>query len=76
GPRVFVHSWARVEDSVIFDDVQIGRNARVRRAIIDKGVHIPEGETIGYDLARDRQRFRVTDTGIVVIPKGHAIGAA
>ncbi len=43
GPRVFVHSWAHVQDAVIFDDVQIGRHARVRHAIIDKGVHIPEG---------------------------------
>jgi len=53
--------------------VHIGRHARVRRAIIDKGVRIPAGETIGYDLEKDRQRFTVTDTGIVVIPKGHVI---
>ncbi len=68
-PRVFVHSWAHVEDCVVFDDVEIGRHARVRRAIIDKGVKIPAGETIGYDLDRDRQRFTVTDNGVVVIPK-------
>src|SRR5262249_31150975 len=67
GPRVFVHSWAHVEDCVIFDDVEIGRHARVRRAIIDKGVHIPEGEAIGYDLEKDRQRFTVTESGLVVI---------
>jgi len=41
----------------------------VRRAIIDKNVQIAEGEEIGYDLERDRKRFFVTDTGIVVIPK-------
>ncbi|MBI1815442.1 MAG: glucose-1-phosphate adenylyltransferase [Deltaproteobacteria bacterium] len=70
GPRVFVHSWAHVEDAVIFDDVEIGRHAKVRRAIIDKGVRIPAGERIGYDLERDRARFTVTDNGIVVIPKG------
>lgn len=72
GPRVFVHSWAHVEDAVILDDVQIGRHARVRRAIIDKGVEIPPGETIGYDREKDRNRFTVTENGVVVIPKGFA----
>ena len=62
-----------MEASVIFDDVQIGRHAKVRRAIIDKSVQIPEGETIGYDLEKDRARFTVTDTGIVVIPKGYVL---
>jgi glucose-1-phosphate adenylyltransferase len=76
GPRVFVHSWAHVADSVIFDDVEIGRHARVRRAIIDKGVRIPEGDMIGYDLQKDRRRFTVTDSNIVVIPKGHTIEPA
>jgi glucose-1-phosphate adenylyltransferase len=74
GPRVFVHSWAHVEDAVVFDDVHIGRHARIRRAIIDKGVLIPDGETIGYDLEKDRRRFTVTDSGVVVIPKGQVIG--
>jgi glucose-1-phosphate adenylyltransferase len=70
GPRAFVHSWAHVEDTVVFDDVEIGRHARVRRAIIDKGVRVPAEETIGYDAEKDRQRFTVTDNGVVVIPKG------
>jgi glucose-1-phosphate adenylyltransferase len=43
---------------------------KIRRAIIDKNVYVPEGEEIGYDLERDRQRFFVTDSGLVVIPKG------
>jgi glucose-1-phosphate adenylyltransferase len=73
GPRVFVHSWAHVADSVVFDDVEIGRHARIRRAIIDKGVRIPDGESIGYDLEADRRRFTVTDGGVVVIPKGCAV---
>ena len=67
--RVFVHSWAQVKDCVMFDDVEIGRHARICRAIIDKGVKIPAGTVIDYDLDRDRQRFTVTDNGIVVIPK-------
>ncbi len=52
------------------DYVEVGRHARIRRAIIDKNVYIPEGETIGYDLERDRKRFFVTDSGLVVIAKG------
>jgi len=67
---VFVHSYSLVEDSVIMDYATIGRHAKVRRAIVDKNVFIPEGEEIGYDLERDRQRFFVTDSGLVVIPKG------
>jgi glucose-1-phosphate adenylyltransferase len=72
-PRVFVHSWAHVEDRVVFDDVEIGRHARVRRTIIDKGVKIPDGDVIGYDLEKDRQRFTVTESGVVVIPKGMVV---
>jgi glucose-1-phosphate adenylyltransferase len=54
----------------VFDDVDIGRHAKVRRAIIDKGVTIPDGAEIGYDLEKDGQRFTVTPNGVVVIPKG------
>ncbi len=70
GRSVFVHSYSLVEDSVIMDYAEIGRHARVRRAIIDKNVYIPEGEEIGYHPERDRQRYFVTDSGLVVIPKG------
>ena len=69
GRSVFVHSYSYIEDSVVMDHVEIGRHARIRRAIIDKNVYVPEGEQIGYDLERDRQRFFVTDSGLVVIPK-------
>jgi glucose-1-phosphate adenylyltransferase len=76
-PRVCVHSWAQVEDSVLMEDVNIGRHCRIRRAIIDKGVSIPPHTEIGYDLERDRQLFTVTDSGIVVIPKyAHVPSAA
>ncbi len=73
-PRVRVNSFARVEDSVLFDNVDVGRNAVVRRAVIDKNVRIPEGEKIGVDLERDRQRFTVSDGGVVVIAKGTVLG--
>ena len=70
GYNVRVNSWATVEDSILFDEVVIGRNCKIRRAIIDKRVELPEGTTVGYDLAQDRAAgFTVTDTGIVVIGK-------
>jgi glucose-1-phosphate adenylyltransferase len=74
GPRVRVNSFSAVSESVLFDDVDVGRHARVRRAIIDKGVVIPPGMTIGYDGDEDRRRFTVSDGGIVVIPKGATLG--
>ena len=70
GRGVRVHSGAYVEDSIIFDNCDIGRRARVRRAILDKNVRVPEDATIGYDLERDRQLYHVTESGIVVI-EGH-----
>lgn len=70
GRGVRVHSSAYVEDSVIFDNCDIGRHAKVRRAILDKNVRIPDDATVGYDLDRDRQHHYVTDSGIVVV-EGH-----
>ncbi len=70
GSNVRVNSFAVVEDSILFEGVTIGRHAKIRRTIIDKGVHIPEGTTIGYDLAQDRRRgFTVTENGVVCIAK-------
>jgi glucose-1-phosphate adenylyltransferase len=69
GRSVFVHSYSLIDDSVLMDYSEVGRGARIRRAIVDKNVYIPEGEVIGYDLERDRKRFFVTDSGLVVIPK-------
>ncbi len=68
-PAVRLHSTAYVEESVLLDWVEVGRGARVRRAIIDKGVRIPEGVRIGYEPEEDAHRFTVTPGGIVVIPK-------
>ncbi len=72
-PAVRVHSWALVEDSVLMHGVEVGRHAIVRRAIIDKNVSIPEGARIGVDLDLDRERFTVSDGGIVVIGKGQKV---
>jgi glucose-1-phosphate adenylyltransferase len=69
-PNVRVNSYAVVENSILFDGVDVGRYCRIRRAIIDKEVKIPPNTTIGYDLEQDRQRgFQVTDQGVVVIAK-------
>jgi glucose-1-phosphate adenylyltransferase len=65
--RVFVHSWAAVEDSVILPKVEIGRGAKIRRAVIDKNCTIPENMMIGYDLEEDRTRFHVTEKGITLV---------
>jgi glucose-1-phosphate adenylyltransferase len=72
-PNVTVHSWAHVEGSVLMEGVDVGRNAVVRNAIVDKNVIIPEGTEIGVDLERDRRRFTVSDRGIVVIGKGQHV---
>jgi glucose-1-phosphate adenylyltransferase len=68
--RVRVNSFSEVSDSLLFENVQIGRRCRIKKAIIDKNVEIPAGMTIGYDLEEDRRRFHVTEGGVVVIPKG------
>jgi glucose-1-phosphate adenylyltransferase len=70
GRGVRVHSGALIEDSIIFDNCDIGRRAKVRRAILDKNVRVPEDAVIGYDLEQDRRLYHVTDSGIVVI-EGH-----
>jgi len=67
GRSVRVHTGAHVESSVIFDNCDVGRHAKVKRAILDKNVKIPEGARIGYDIEEDRKKYHVTESGIVVI---------
>ena len=70
-PGCYLHSWSQITDSVLMDDVIVGRHARIHRAIIDKGVIIPEGASIGLNAEADRARgFTVTESGITVVPKG------
>ena len=74
--RVRVNSFSHIEDSVLFENVVIGRHVKIRRAIIDKDVEIPSGTEIGYNLAEDRKRWFVSEGGVVVIPKRAKIGAS
>jgi glucose-1-phosphate adenylyltransferase len=67
GRGVRVHTGATVEDSIVFDNCDIGRRCRIRRAILDKNLKIPTDTVIGYDLEQDRQRYHVTDSGIVTV---------
>jgi glucose-1-phosphate adenylyltransferase len=67
GRGVKVHAGALVEDSVILDNCDIGRRAKVRRAILDKNVRVPPDSTIGYDPEQDQKFYHVTETGIVVV---------
>jgi glucose-1-phosphate adenylyltransferase len=69
-PDVRINSFSEVSDSILMEGVDIGRYAKVRRAIIDKDVKVPQKMEIGYDLKEDKKRFTVTESGIVVIPKG------
>ncbi len=70
GRGVRVHTGASVIDSVIFDNCDIGRHAKVKRAILDKNVKIAPGTEIGYNLDEDRKKHHVTESGIVVV-EGH-----
>jgi len=67
GRGVRVHAGALVEDSVILDNCDIGRRSRIKRAILDKNVRVPEDACIGYDLDRDRRHHHVTASGLVVV---------
>lgn len=69
-PNVRVNSYSLVENSILFEGVDVGRHCRIKKAIIDKDVKIPQNTTIGYDLANDKSRgFQITEQGVVVIAK-------
>ncbi len=66
---VIIESWATVEESVIMDDVVVGRHCKIKKAIIDKHNAIPAHTEIGYNPNEDKKRFTLTPRGIVVVPK-------
>lgn len=65
--HVHVHSYGNIEDSVILPNVDIARNVRLKRVVVDKNCVIPAGLTAGFDAAEDRKRFHVTAKGITLI---------
>ena len=67
GYDVRVNSYCDVEDSIIFNHVTVGRHSRIRRAIIDRHVSLPEGTVIGYDVEADRKKYQITDDGVVIV---------
>ena len=67
--RVRVEEGAVVEDSLLFDHVTVGAGACLRHCIIDKGVKVPPGEKIGFDPAKDEERFTLSQKGVIVVPK-------
>lgn len=73
-PNVFVGDEAVVQDSIVFNNVTVGDGAHLKRCIIDKNVEVPAGERIGFDIERDRQRFTVSEGGVVVVPRGYRFG--
>ena len=69
GRNTRIHSYSELEDCIIMDNVEIGRNVKLRGVIIDKNVKVPDGERIGFDPEEDKKRFFVSENGIVCIPK-------
>ena len=69
--NVRINNESTVERSILFEGVDIGNGVHIKNCIIDKNVTVPDGEEIGYDLEKDKQRFTVSDNNIVVIPKGY-----
>ena len=72
-PKVRIHSYSEITDSVLMEGVEVGRHAKIRRAIIDKDVKIPPSVVIGHNPEEDRRRFEVTESGITVVAKGTAL---
>jgi glucose-1-phosphate adenylyltransferase len=70
-PMVYVGDESYIEESILFTDVHVGKEVKLRKTIIDKHVVVPDGTTIGYDEALDRERFTVSENGVVVVPKGY-----
>jgi glucose-1-phosphate adenylyltransferase len=72
-PGVHLHSCAEVEESILMPGVDVARHAVVQRAILDKDVRVLEGAQVGVDLDADRERFTVSDKGVVVVGKGAVV---
>jgi glucose-1-phosphate adenylyltransferase len=72
-PDVRVNSYSEVDASICFSHVNIGRHCRIRNAIIDRDVHVPEGTVIGFDPEEDAKNYLVTETGITVVTRDYSL---
>ena len=72
-PAVRINSFSEIYDSIIMQGTEVGRYAKIKRAIVDKDVKISPHARIGYSLREDKKRFTVTDSGIVIVPKGSIV---
>lgn len=70
---VRVNSYSEVDGSIIFSHVNIGRHCRIRRAIIDRDVDLPEGTVIGYDPEEDRKNYFVSPSGLTVVTRDYSL---
>jgi glucose-1-phosphate adenylyltransferase len=70
---VRVNSYSEVDSSIVFTHVNIGRHCRIKRAIIDRDVHLPEGTVIGYDPNDDRKNYFVTPGGLTVVTRDYSL---
>ena len=70
---VRVNSYAEIDSSIIFTHVDIGRHCRIKRAIIDRDVHLPEGTVIGYDQNEDKRNYFVTPSGLTVVTRDYSL---
>ncbi len=73
--NVFLHSGGDIDSCILMQGSNIGRGAKLRRTICDKGVTVADGAVIGHDLDQDRKRFKVSPGGVVIVPKGAMVPA-
>src|SRR5580704_13605718 len=71
--NVRVNSYADVDSSIVFSHVNIGRHCRIRHAIIDRDVHIPDGTVIGYDPNEDKKNYFVSSNGLTVVTRDYSV---
>ncbi len=67
--KVYIHSYAEVEEAVLLPEVDVGRGCKLRKVVIDNGCVIPEGMQIGIDAAEDAKRFYLSEGGVVLVTR-------